>query len=61
MGRSGGILTFWDKNKFECSSQWSFGGAVVVVGREKVTGEACCVVNIMLHVRMTIRSSYGIG
>lgn len=26
LGRSGGILTFWDDRKFSCSSAWSIGG-----------------------------------
>lgn len=26
LGRSGGILTFWDDRKFSCLSAWSIGG-----------------------------------
>lgn len=32
IGRSGGILTFWDENSFEVTSHWSLGGAVVLNG-----------------------------
>lgn len=45
-GRSGGILTFWDDNRFGCSSHWSIGGAVVVVGYWRQTGERYCIVNV---------------
>lgn len=45
-GRSGGILSFWDANKFLSSSQWSMGGAVVVNGRWCFSGEEYCIVNI---------------
>lgn len=46
MGHLGGILTFWDINKFVSSSQWNIRGAVVVVGRERVLGDDICILNI---------------
>lgn len=38
LGRSGGILSFWDGNKFASSSQWSMRGAVVINGTWKPNG-----------------------
>lgn len=46
MGRSGGVLTFWDDSKFRSSSHWSIGGAVVVVGIWRETREVFCIVNV---------------
>lgn len=46
VGRSGGILSFWDDNKIECSSHWTMEGAVIVVGREKASEERFCVINV---------------
>lgn len=46
VGRSGGILSFWDESKFICSSHWSIGGVVVVVGRGRETGEDYCIINV---------------
>lgn len=46
VGHSGGLLTFWDERKFVCSSHWSIGGTVVVVGKGRETGETCYVVNV---------------
>lgn len=31
-GRSGGILSFWNRDKFVVSSNWSMSGALVVNG-----------------------------
>lgn len=45
-GRAGGILSFWDESRFISSSQWCLGGAVVVSGRWKATGEEYCVINV---------------
>lgn len=46
VGRSGGLLTFWDDQKFSCTSHWGIGGAVVVNGRWRATGEDFCIVNV---------------
>lgn len=46
VGRAGGILSFWDKNRFISSSNWCLGGAIVVSGKWKVNGEEYCVINI---------------
>lgn len=45
-GRAGGILSFWDENKFLSSSQWSMDGAVIVNERSRYSGEDFCIVNI---------------
>lgn len=39
VGRSGGLLSFWDEQKFSCSSHLGIGGAVVVNGRWRDTGD----------------------
>lgn len=46
IGRSGGILTFWDDKKFAVMSQWGIGGALVVCGRWRSTGDDFCIINI---------------
>lgn len=46
IGRSGGVLTFWDEERVCCSSGWGIGGAAVVNGRCKRTGEEFCLINV---------------
>lgn len=46
VGRSGGVLTFWDEERFCCSSSCGIGGAVVVNGREMETGDEYCIINM---------------
>lgn len=46
VGRSGGLLTWWDDSKFACTSSWSIGGAVVVNGRWRSTMEELCIINV---------------
>lgn len=46
MGRSGGLITLWNDEKFVCSSQWHMAGAVVINGfwsRERLN---CCIINV---------------
>lgn len=46
VGRSGGILTCWDDQKFACVSSWNLGGAVIVNGRWRTTSEEVCIINV---------------
>lgn len=46
VGRSGGLLTFWDDKKLSCLSHWGVGGAIVVNGIWRATGEELCIVNV---------------
>lgn len=45
-GRSSGLLTFWDDQRFACSSCWGIGGTVVVVGQCRDSGEEFCIINV---------------
>lgn len=46
IGRSGGVLTFWDEDRVCCSSGWGIGGAIVLNGRCKRSGEDFCLINV---------------
>lgn len=45
-GRSGGILTLWNSDKFSYSSYWDTSGAVVVNGFWGGERIKCCMINI---------------
>lgn len=45
-GRSGGLITLWDSNKFTSSSWWHMEGALIVNGRWISDGSNCCIVNV---------------
>lgn len=45
-GRSGGILTMWNSDKFSCASFWDMSGAVIVNGYWGREGMRCCLINI---------------
>ncbi|KAL8530056.1 hypothetical protein ACS0TY_007225 [Phlomoides rotata] len=45
-GRSGGIISLWDADKFSCLSSWDMNGALVVNGLWSRDGSACCIVNV---------------
>lgn len=46
IGRSGGIITLWNPNKFIASSTWNMQGAVVVNGVWGTDRLRCCIVNV---------------
>ncbi|XP_057811598.1 uncharacterized protein LOC131025829 [Salvia miltiorrhiza] len=45
-GRSGGILSIWNKERFAASSWWDFPGGVAVNGQWVTGNIPCCFVNI---------------
>ncbi|XP_057790081.1 uncharacterized protein LOC131006954 [Salvia miltiorrhiza] len=45
-GRSGGILSTWNKDRFAASSSWDIPGAVIVNGIWKSGNLLCCFVNV---------------
>lgn len=46
IGRSGGILSIWNSEKFKVTSSWDMPGAVVVVGFWGIDRIKCCVINV---------------
>ncbi|KAL6583818.1 hypothetical protein OROMI_003107 [Orobanche minor] len=46
IGRSGGILSFWDESRFEARNMWGVGGAIVVSGIWKPVNEEVCIINV---------------
>lgn len=45
-GRSGGLLSFWDEQKFNYLNHWGIRGAIVVIGCWRDTGEEFCIINV---------------
>ncbi|KAL8547987.1 hypothetical protein ACS0TY_007324 [Phlomoides rotata] len=46
VGRSGGIISIWNSDKFTCSSCWSMEGAVVVNGYWNADNAHCMIINV---------------
>lgn len=46
VGRSGGLISYWDERRLVCVSTWNIGGAVIFNGLWKATREEVCVINI---------------
>ncbi|KAL8531571.1 hypothetical protein ACS0TY_008244 [Phlomoides rotata] len=45
-GRSEGIISLWDADKFPCLSSWDMNGVLVVNGLWSQDGSACCIINV---------------
>ncbi|KAL8513819.1 hypothetical protein ACS0TY_013073 [Phlomoides rotata] len=46
VGRSGGIISIWNSDKFICSSSWFMEGAVVVNGYWIADDSQCMIINV---------------
>ncbi|XP_057811305.1 uncharacterized protein LOC131025528 [Salvia miltiorrhiza] len=56
-GRSGGILSVWNKDKFVATSKWNVTGAVIVNGIWLQGGLHCCFVNVYAPMGTTEKES----
>ncbi|XP_057808469.1 uncharacterized protein LOC131022945 [Salvia miltiorrhiza] len=56
-GRSGGILSVWNKDKFVATSKWNVMGAVIVNGIWLQGGLHCCFVNVYAPMGTTEKES----
>ncbi|XP_057803748.1 uncharacterized protein LOC131019082 [Salvia miltiorrhiza] len=56
-GRSGGILSVWNKDKFVATSKWNVTGAVIVNGIWLQGGLHCCFVNVYAPMGNTEKES----